>query len=423
MSVVANWVSMNAKVTVEDQGYAPALDDDIMHWKGGEAGILYHKRVAVLGGGHAARGLAGYLSLHGFDISMFNRTIENVQGIIDNGGLEVHGVIKGHASIPLVTDDMASAIHDRQLLIVTVPAQAHQYYARKMAPHLKPGQLVLLMPGRTGGALEFFNLIRRHSSVKKILLGEAQTFSFVSRATGPRSVLISKLKNIVKVSAFPSLGNQRFISHLKRLPFSLELADDVIETSLNNIGAMLHPAPTILCAGLLESRGGGYNHYHEAISKTVGRLIVRMDRERTIVARSYSANPMSLIEWLRDTYGAEGTTLCECIRNTDAYDGIGSPSTLEHRYVLEDIPTGLVPISSFGRLAGVKTPAIDAVVNMACQLYECNFWRKGRDLTSLGLTGMSIQEVIEYVRTGIRPVEYARFPEVWEIPAVEVKER
>jgi opine dehydrogenase len=232
--------------------------------------------------------------------------------------------------------------------------------------------------------------------------------------------MISKIKNSVKVSSFPASHNQQFIKSLIQLPLVLELAEDVMETSLNNIGAILHPTPTILCAGLLESKRGGYNHYHDAISRTVGRLVEKMDSERVRVAKEFSVDYVSVLEWLRTTYGAKGTTLYECIRSIDAYDGIGSPSSLNHRYVLEDVPTGLVPIAGLGQLTGVPTPAIDAVVNIACQLYECDFWEIGRNLENLALDGMSPHEVREYVQTGQPPVDYPDFHEMLDTYGLEV---
>lgn len=379
-------------------------------------------RVAVLGAGHAGRGLASYLSIHGFDVSLYNRTTANVKRISKRGGIKVQGLFETFAHISLVTDNIAKAIEDRDILIIIVPAQAHPFIAKSMVPHLESGQTILLMPGRTGGALEFARILRSHSYTDEILLGEAQTFSFVSRITGPDSVLISKVKNSTKVSAFPASHNRRFMRSLRRLPITFNMADDVMETSLGNVGAMLHPTPLILCAGLLESKEGGYNHYHDAISESVGRLVERMDAERISVSREFVSQSVSLLEWLRSTYDAEGTTLRECIRSIDAYDGVGSPSSLDHRYVLEDVPTGLVPISYLGRIAEIQTPAIDAVINMACQLYDCDFWSSGRNLGNLGLEGLNPSEVREYVRTGVMPEEYPELHEISDMFGLEVDE-
>ena len=114
-----------------------------------------YNQITIIGGGHAGRGLASFLSLQDFKVIMYNRTISNVQGIIKNGGLDVHGVISGHASIPLVTDNMRRALKGSGIVIVTVPADAHKSLAHQMAPYLEPDQSILLMPGRTGGSLDF----------------------------------------------------------------------------------------------------------------------------------------------------------------------------------------------------------------------------------------------------------------------------
>lgn len=362
-----------------------------------------YNQVSIIGSGHAGRGLASFLSLQGLDVVLFNRTIQNVQAIINNGGLDVHGVVSGHASIPLVTNNMRKALQGSGIVIVTLPADAHKSIAHEMTPYLVPDQLVLSMPGRTGGSLEFAHILESHMRIEDIILGEAQTFSFISRISGPSSVLISKIKECVTVSAFPASSNRRLLRILEKLPLCFQLASNVMETGLNNIGAMLHPTPTILSAGLLESRKGGYNHYHEAISPTVGRLIERMDAERIQVAREFSLRPSTLLKWLENAYGAKGSTLYDCIHSIDAYNDIGSPATLAHRYVLEDVPTGLVPISYLGKLVDVDTPIINTVVDMACQLYEHNFWHSGRTLVRMGIDNMFLSEVSDYIDTGIKP--------------------
>ncbi|MHA1637897.1 MAG: NAD/NADP octopine/nopaline dehydrogenase family protein [Candidatus Thorarchaeota archaeon] len=364
---------------------------------------LDYNHVTIIGGGHAGRGLASFLSLQDYEVALYNRTINNVRPIINNGGLDVHGVVTGHASFPLVTDNMSKALEGSGIVIITVPAFAHKFLAYEVAPHLETSQLVLLMPGQTGGALEFARILQSHMRIEDIILGEADSFSFISRTTSPTSVLISKVKDCLNVSAFPASSNVLFLKILETLPLSFKLASNVIETGLGNVNAMLHPTPTILSAGLLESRKGGYKHYHEAISPSVGRLIDRMDAERIQVANAFSLRPSTLVEWLANVYGAKGDTLFDSIHSIDAYDEVGSPETLAHRYVLEDIPTGLVPISYLGKLAGVDTPITNTVTDMACQLYEHNFWQSGRTLIRMGIDRMTHTEVSEYVSTGIKP--------------------
>ncbi|MGQ4911492.1 MAG: NAD/NADP octopine/nopaline dehydrogenase family protein [Candidatus Thorarchaeota archaeon] len=372
-------------------------------------------RVAVIGGGHAGRGLAAYLSVHGVDVALFNRTFDHVRTISENGGIHVRGTFNGFAHIPLVTNNIDEALEGRSVVIVTVPAHTHEYYASILRPYLSPGQTLLVMPGRTGGALEFAEVLRQDSILDDIVLGEAQTFSLVSRATSPDTVHIAKVKSSVRVSAFPATRNSLLLRVMQRLPLNIELAKNVLYTSFDNIGAMLHPTPTILSAGLLETMTGGYDHYHDAISPSIGRLLERLDAERVRIARKYGVEPTSLLSWLQKSYGASGETLCQCIQSIDAYDGVGSPSSLDHRYVLEDIPTGLVPISWFGKLAGVYSPITDTVIDMACHLYERDFWTEGRDPDRLGLTGLTPSEIQQYVTVGEVTEEHVSYESVFDL--------
>ncbi|MBW1838907.1 MAG: NAD/NADP octopine/nopaline dehydrogenase family protein, partial [Deltaproteobacteria bacterium] len=68
------------------------------------------------------------------------------------------------------------------------------------------------------------------------------------------------------------------------------------------------------------------------------------------------------------------------------YQGIKSPTTLNSRYLWEDIPTGLVPISSFGNTLGVGTDAIDYLIDDGCNILKRDFWEEGRTLEKLGLS-------------------------------------
>jgi len=50
---------------------------------------------------------------------------------------------------------------------------------------------------------------------------------------------------------------------------------------------------------------------------------------------------------------------------------------LDHRYLLEDIGYGLVPITSIAKVIGVQTPTIDSLINIASILNNVNHWEAG----------------------------------------------
>ncbi|MGY5874578.1 MAG: NAD/NADP octopine/nopaline dehydrogenase family protein [Candidatus Thorarchaeota archaeon] len=377
-------------------------------------------KVAILGAGHAGKGLAGHLSLKGFNISLYNRTFSNIRDIEKSGNIKVTGIVEGTAPIHMVTDDPRIAIKNRDILLVAVPATGHESIAHAIGSYLEPGQVILLMPGRTGGALEFINVLRQYGTANRIIIGESESSSFISRSTGTTSVENIGMKEAVDISALPATYNDEFMERLSALPLNFQLVADVMVTSLNNMGAMLHPVPTLLCAGLIESMGGKYNHFRDGISSIVGRLIEKMDNERMRIAKNYVKNPMDIFGWFKETYCVEGESLCGCIKRTDAYEGLSSPTSLDHNFVLEDVPTGLVPLSYLGRMAGIRTPVIDNIIELAGQLYDTQFWRTGRTLRKMGIDDLEPEPVLEYVRKGTRLSEKEGKLDWWETDDAEV---
>ena len=60
----------------------------------------------------------------------------------------------------------------------------------------------------------------------------------------------------------------------------------------------------------------------------------------------------------------------------------------------------LVPISELGRLAGVPTPNMDAVIQLTSTIYQRDFRSEGRNAKNMGIEGMSLEQVAHYFQTG-----------------------
>ena len=73
------------------------------------------------------------------------------------------------------------------------------------------------------------------------------------------------------------------------------------------------------------------------------------------------------------------------------------PSSLQHRFLHEDICSTLAPARQLAELAGVKTPVIDSLVNIASVITKRDFEAESRSLRNLGLEGMSFEQVFDYV--------------------------
>ncbi len=129
---------------------------------------------------------------------------------------------------------------------------------------------------------------------------------------------------------------------------------DVLHTGLNNMGAIFHPALTLLNAGWIEHTHGDYQFYIDGVTPSVARVLEVLDRERVTVASSVGIRARTSLEWLKLAYDTEGEDLHEAIQNQPGYYGIKAPTTLNHRYIFEDVPMSLVPIASLGMRYGVS---------------------------------------------------------------------
>lgn len=354
----------------------------------------------VLGAGHGGQALASHLSLLGFDVSLYNRTFARIKPISALGGINVEGEVKGFAKLSLITSDIKEAIEGREILMVVVPAYAHRPLVEAMAPYLKDGQKIVLNPGRTGGALEVRSILKEKGVKKDILIAEAQTFIYASRSENPGQVRIFRIKNAIPVAALPAYRTTEIVGRLKLALPQFIPGDNVLNTSLDNIGAIFHPALTILNAGRIESTRGNFQYYIEGITPSIALILEEMDKERVAVASALGIRSLTAREWLYIAYDAVGKTLYEAMQNNDGYKGIMAPPTLDTRYIEEDVPMSLVPIASLGDMLGVPTPTIKAIIHLANIVHKCNYWEKGRTVDKLGLAGLSVKEIIRLVMEG-----------------------
>ena len=136
------------------------------------------------------------------------------------------------------------------------------------------------------------------------------------------------------------------------------------------MNAVFHPPGMIMNAGWIEHTNGGFLFYKEGMTDVArprhrgGRC--RAHRDRQGARRSLRHLPRLLLQCRADDErGARQRRLARACRESAPNATLKSPSSLDHRYVHEDVGYGLVPMAALGRLAGVATPTIDALVHLA----------------------------------------------------------
>jgi len=137
--------------------------------------------------------------------------------------------------------------------MVVVPSSAHGEIAHRAAPFLRDSHIVILNPGRTLGAIEFDRVIHREGCTSNPLIAEAETLIYASRSDGPAQARIFSIKETVPLAALPATRTKEVLERIH--PIYPQFIDgiNVLHTGLNNMGAIFHPALTLLNAGRIES--------------------------------------------------------------------------------------------------------------------------------------------------------------------------
>jgi opine dehydrogenase len=359
-------------------------------------------RYAVIGSGHGGKAVAADLSAKGYPVTLYNRSPERISEIVIRGELELEMEDGQMRSCPLelVTSDIREALENADVIMVVVPAWGHRNIAHLCSDHLRDGQVIVLNPGCTGGALEFRQILNQRKCAADLTVAETAAFVFTSRSTGPAQVRIYRTKNAVPLAAMPARHTARALAVVGKAFPQFIPVPNVFYTSLDNMGSNLNPALTLLNAGWIESTKGDFEFYVDGVTPSVARIVEALDRERVTVASALGVRARTGLSWLREAYSAEGENLYQAIQANPGYQGIRAPRNLHHRFILEDVPYGLVPLSSLGAQFGVETWATNAMIQLACAVHGVNYFERGRTTTQMGLQGMHAGQVSQYVESG-----------------------
>ncbi|HOS28584.1 MAG TPA: NAD/NADP octopine/nopaline dehydrogenase family protein [Lachnospiraceae bacterium] len=348
---------------------------------------------SVLGAGNGGQALSALLKRMGHEVHLWNRGSATINALNSLGAIELKGQCHVKAKLDLITTHLEDAVRDAEIIFIVIPANAHREIALRMGRFVGNKQAIILNPGRTGGVLEFIQGLTEAGSYSLPLVMETQSLLCACRAHAPGILDILSFKRENTISGIPRSRIEDLLPQLNSIYGNLKLANTTLETGLDNIGAILHPTPVLLNSGWIESRDVFFPHYYYGISRSVAALVEKIDSERLQVARKYGVAVSSVKQWHENNYGFKGRDLYETLQGNSAYASIDAPRTLTHRYLTEDIPTGLVPISELGRTAGVPTPHIDMMIELGNAMLNVDFRKNGRNLKRLGLEGKGIEEI------------------------------
>lgn len=358
---------------------------------------------SIVGAGNGGQALAGHLGMLGYEVKIYDPFDEVIDVIREQGGIHLGGIEEGFGKVKLATTDIKEAIEDTDIIMVINPSIYHRSIAEKCAPHIKKDQIVFLHPGATFGAFAFKKALEDYGFKDDITIAESSTLIYAVRSPEAGRADILGKKDRILVSALPASKTDDVIKLLKEVYEEVEATSSVLSPSIDNTNPVVHCAPTILSASWIESDLEWY-FYHSAISETVGKFTEKIDEERLEIGRALGlvedVDLFSVIKQYEIEYNVKEDSIRQAVKNTEAYKDLKGPKSLYVRYLLEDIPMGLIPLASMGKLLGIDTEYMDITIRMAELLLDLDLHKDARTAENLGLEGMNREEIIEFAKTG-----------------------
>jgi len=356
-------------------------------------------RFGLIGAGNGGHAFAAYLGKKGYEVYWYDIDPEVVGTLNEQGGVYVDGELEGFAPIKKATNDMEELLSNTDIIFVITPSNAHKIIAKNCAPYVKDDQIIILSPGSTGGSLEFYKELKDNNCTADVILAETQSLLFACRLQKTGHITIHGIKKKLSIAALPAKNTESVHSKISSAFPEFKPGTNVLEVGLENINAMLHPAPSLFNFNSIENHRF-FLHYMDGITDHVSHFIEKLDQERINIGKAYGLELSSTKQLLQDFYGVEGSSIKEAVNQNKAYQSIGGAQSVDNRYLTEDIPMGLIPMRELARVAKVETPNIDSLIVMVSSVLNEDFRKSARTLERLGLSEKSLEEICNMVEQG-----------------------
>lgn len=349
-------------------------------------------KISILGAGNGGTSIAAQLSLYGHDVTLIKTSHamhdDNFDYLIENGGKVVltENEKSRTAIIKHITRDL-SMLSDSELVIIYIQTNYHENLIKRMKPHLRDGQIILINPGYLSTAY-----VLKYCSDIDLTICEAQSSFLDCRISKPGHIKIGfrNVRNPLGIYPVSRTGESKEI--LDQLGFPFVYLPSVVEAALHNPNLIVHTVGAIMSIPRIEKTRGEYCMYHEVFTPSVWRILESLDDEKMNIMAKLGCRRISYVEackyrnTLDDKRNAKEVFFWYATMPTRAK----GPIKVDSRYISEDVPQGLVLLETLGQKLRVKTPICTSLINIASSALGRNLRLEGRTIERLGAQSLEL---------------------------------
>lgn len=354
-------------------------------------------RVSILGAGAIAYGLAAYLAKSGHIPKLWSPSGKRTAALAAGRRLAATGDIEANVAVE-VAADCRDAIIGAEAVVIALPVNGHKTVIDAAVPHLTDELPVIISSHSSFAALYLSKrLAERNVKLPIVVWG---TTLLSGRQLGPTEVLVTTVRQKLDVATLPfdaqdqghelctALFGDRFVKR-----------DGMLAIALSNLNPQNHLGIALLNLTRMEkgeqwSQGGN-------VTPTVGRLIEALDAERLAIAGHFGIAVRTVQEHFSLSFHVPMGSVSQMNQDMDKQGRGGfGPTTTDSRYVLEDVPFGLLPTVMLGKIS--RHPAVlhDSGISILSAAYGRDLRVDNDILPTLGLESLSDTELMKLSRDG-----------------------
>lgn len=369
-------------------------------------------KVAVIGNTARAIGAvcASDFTLSGHDVrfAVFPEQRSQLPELRKAGGFTVEGDAKhliskktGFAKLDRICDTTAEALKDAEVVVIEVDMRQLEAKFSAMIPEFARGAVVHIQSHGYWPAARLTPILRK-AGREDVLVTEAPAPTHAARFSG--TVVTPKgLRKGIQVATVPAARANEALAVLNPLFPDFTAASSVLQTGLENLNLIVHPAMVLPNVGAMERAkldGRQFGFYQEGVVPAAGVLGDALDAERKRVCEAYGVVHTPMAEAIEQYYGYASNTFYEAMHNPVYKSFPPFQPDVWRTWAGDDLPYAIVPCVQLAEQAGIAAPLHRAFAEILGVLLGVDTWCYGPSLADMDLAGTPA-EVNKRVLNGV----------------------
>lgn len=356
-------------------------------------------KVAVIGNTPRAIGAvcAADLTLAGHEVSftVFPEQGEQIPAVRKAGGFTVEGGAEhlvskktGFAKLARICDTTAEALKGAEAVLIELDIHQLEAKFRAMAPEFAKGAVVHVQSHGYWPSARLTPLLRK-AGRDDVLVTEAPAPTHAARYNG--TVVTPKgLRKGIPIATVPASRSAEALGVMQQLFPDFSAASSVLQTGLENLNLIVHPAMVLPNVGAMERAkldGRTFGFYQEGVVPAAGVLGDALDAERKRVCEAYGVEHTPMAKAIDHYYGYKADTFYEAMHNPVYKSFPAFQPDVWRTWSMDDLPYAIVPCVQLADQAGIAVPLHRAFAEVMGVLLGVDAWTCGPSLADMDLVG------------------------------------